>query len=200
MKRHGLALLAAALLLAGCATPQAPSPRAYVALLENADGSTGRVVYAGPGGTAELDQPREAVALDGPASTFTVSAEQLQRDAGAALAAQPNAPRVYVLYFDAGNAQMTPASQALLANILTDVLSRTAPDMSIIGHTDTVGSAAQNAMLSLRRAEQVGQMLKEATAAAQHVEITSHGETNLLVPTPDETAEPRNRRVEVTVR
>lgn len=200
MRPFATALLAAAL-LAACATPPPPAPpRAYVALLENADGSTGRVVYAGPAGAAELDQPREAVALDGPATTFTVSAEQLQRDAGAALAAQPCAPRVFVLYFDAGNAQMTPASQALLADILADVKGRAAPDMSIIGHTDTVGSAAQNAALSLRRAEQVGQMLQEAISAAQHVDITSHGETNLLVPTPDETAEPRNRRVEVTVR
>ena len=32
------------------------------------------------------------------------------------------------------------------------------------------------------------------------VEVTSHGETNPVVPTPDNTAEARNRRVEVTVR
>ncbi|WP_156374411.1 OmpA family protein [Pseudorhodoferax sp. Leaf274] len=196
--RRCSALLAAAV-LAGCATPPAP-PRAYVALLENADGSTGRVVYRGPSGTAELRQPREAVALDGPATPFTLSPAQLQRDAGAAMAAQPRPPRVFVLYFDAGNAQMTASSQALLADILADVKSRATADMSIIGHTDTVGGAEQNAALALRRAEQVGQMLKEAIAAAQQVEITSHGETNLLVPTPDETPEPRNRRVEVTVR
>ncbi len=194
-----LAATLAAALLAGCATPPAPQ-HAYVALLEDADGSTGRVVYSSPAGAAELSQPRQAVALAGEATTFIVSAEQLQRDAGAAMAAQPRAPRVFVLYFDAGNAQMTPASQAQLGEILADVKSRTTADMSIIGHTDTVGSAEQNAALALRRAEQVGQMLKEAIAAAQHVEITSHGETNLLVRTPDETAEPRNRRVEVTVR
>jgi outer membrane protein OmpA-like peptidoglycan-associated protein len=32
------------------------------------------------------------------------------------------------------------------------------------------------------------------------VDVASHGETNLLVPTPDDTAEAKNRRVEVTVR
>ena len=42
--------------------------------------------------------------------------------------------------------------------------------------------------------------LKAAAAEAVHLDITSHGERNLLVPTPDNTAEPRNRRVEVTVR
>ncbi|WP_326534137.1 OmpA family protein [Pseudorhodoferax sp.] len=192
-------LLAAAVLAACVAAPPAP-PRAYVALLENADGSTGRVVYAGPGGTAELRRAREAVALDGPATTFELSEAQLQRDAGAAMAAQPVAPRVFVLYFEAGDANISAASQALLPAILAEVRSRPTAELSIVGHTDTVGSAAHNAQLSLQRAEQVGQLLQEAAAAAQHVEITSHGENNLLVPTPDETAEPRNRRVEVTVR
>jgi outer membrane protein OmpA-like peptidoglycan-associated protein len=32
------------------------------------------------------------------------------------------------------------------------------------------------------------------------IQVTSHGEENPLVPTEDEVAEPRNRRVEVTVR
>lgn len=202
MRRASSAALLGALLLAGCAAaPPPPAPqRAYVALLANADGSTGRVVYSGSGGTAELTQAREAVALDGPATRFTLSAERLQRDLGAAIAAQPQPPRVFVLYFNVGDAQITPASQSLLPEILAEVRQRPAPDLSIVGHTDTVGSAELNAALSLRRAEQVAQLLREATAAAIEVEITSHGEHNLLVPTPDETAEPRNRRVEVTVR
>jgi len=32
------------------------------------------------------------------------------------------------------------------------------------------------------------------------VVVESHGKRNLLVPTPDETPEPRNRRVEITIR
>ena len=32
------------------------------------------------------------------------------------------------------------------------------------------------------------------------IELVSHGEAALLIPTPDETPEPRNRRVEITVR
>lgn len=202
MTRASTAALLTALLLAGCASAPAPPapPRAYVALLANADGSTGRVVYSGSGGTTELAQAREAVALDGPATRFTLSAEQLQRDLGAAIAAQPQPPRVFVLYFNVGDAQITPASQSLLPEILAEVRQRPAPELSIVGHTDTVGSADLNAALSLRRAEQVAQLLREAAAAAIQVDITSHGEHNLLVPTPDETAEPRNRRVEVTVR
>ena len=36
--------------------------------------------------------------------------------------------------------------------------------------------------------------------AAHALAIESHGERNLLVPTPDDTAEPGNRRVEITLR
>lgn len=199
-RRHGLALaLLAAALLAGCATrPSGPS--AYVVLLEEADGSVGKVIYTGAEGTAELDQAREAVALRGPAVPFMLDAERLRRDAGDAMAAQPVAPRTFVLYFDAGTAQITKASEALLPQILQEVRSRPTADLAIVGHTDTVGSAELNATLSLRRAEEVGQLLTEVRAAAVAVDITSHGERNLLIHTPDDTPEPRNRRVEVTVR
>jgi outer membrane protein OmpA-like peptidoglycan-associated protein len=40
----------------------------------------------------------------------------------------------------------------------------------------------------------------QAGLDASTVEVTSHGETDLLVKTPDETPEPRNRRVEIAVR
>lgn len=199
-RRHGLALaLLAAALLAGCAT-RPSGPGDYVVLLEEANGSVGHVVYTGAQGTAELKQAREAVALRGPAVPFTLDAEQLHRDAGAAMAAQPVAPRTFVLYFDAGTARITKASEVLLPQILQEVRNRPMAELAIVGHTDTVGSAALNASLSLRRAQEVGQLLAAARAAAVAVDITSHGEHNLLVRTPDDTAEPRNRRVEVTVR
>lgn len=191
--------LAWVLVAAGCATP-ADTPRSYVVLLEDADGGTGKVVYDGPGGQTTLTQPLQAAALSGPAGPFTLSLARLQRDAGAAIAAQPRAPRRFLLYFDAGTAEITPASLALLPEILAEVRSRPVADLAIVGHTDTVGSAEQNATLSLRRAQQVAQLLKDAASAARQVEVTSHGERDLLVPTPDEIAEPRNRRVEVTVR
>ena len=43
-------------------------------------------------------------------------------------------------------------------------------------------------------------LLVAAGLDAALVEVASHGESNPLVPTPDNTAEARNRRVEVTVR
>lgn len=185
--------------LAGCATGPA-APRDYVVLLADADGAVGQVHYTGHQGTVSLQQAGQAVALQGPAQTFMLDPAQLRRDAAAAIDAQPIAPRTFVLYFDAGTAQITKASEALLPQILQEVRSRPAAELAIVGHTDTVGDAAQNAVLSMRRAEQVAQLLSEARSAAMAVDISSHGEQNPLVRTPDNTAEPRNRRVEVTVR
>ena len=68
----------------------------------------------------------------------------------------------------------------------------------IEGHTDTVGSERLNQALSERRAEAVrDDLVRRHGIAAARLETVGFGETSLLVPTPDGTAEPRNRRVQV---
>jgi outer membrane protein OmpA-like peptidoglycan-associated protein len=46
----------------------------------------------------------------------------------------------------------------------------------------------------------VHDVLIAAGLAPWTIEVTSHGEADLLVKTPDNTSGPRNRRVEITVR
>lgn len=66
------------------------------------------------------------------------------------------------------------------------------------GHTDTVGPAAMNQTLSERRAGAVRDFLiKRHGVDPARIEAVGLGETQLLVATQDETAEPRNRRVQV---
>jgi outer membrane protein OmpA-like peptidoglycan-associated protein len=52
----------------------------------------------------------------------------------------------------------------------------------------------------LKRATSVRNLLTEAGLDASTIDVTSLGEADLLVKTPDETPEPRNRRVEIAVR
>ena len=54
--------------------------------------------------------------------------------------------------------------------------------------------------LALKRATTVRDLLVAAGFDGSTIEVTSHGEADLMIPTPDETPEPRNRRVEITVR
>jgi outer membrane protein OmpA-like peptidoglycan-associated protein len=75
-----------------------------------------------------------------------------------------------------------------------------APEVTVIGHTDTTGSTASNYQLGLERAQSVRGLLLKAGLDASLVEAESHGEADLLRSTPDNTDEPRNRRVEITIR
>ncbi len=119
---------------------------------------------------------------------------------GDALAALPPAPKSFTLYFQFDSDELTPDARALLPEILRIVKERPVPDVVAIGHTDTTGSAASNYQLGLRRAARVRDLLVEAGLDAALIAVTSAGEGEPLIRTPDETPEPRNRRVEIAVR
>lgn len=68
----------------------------------------------------------------------------------------------------------------------------------IVGHTDTVGDAASNKVLSLRRAEAIARYFRRKGVTIP-ILYTGFGEERPLVPTPDETDEPRNRRAEYII-
>jgi peptidoglycan-associated lipoprotein len=70
----------------------------------------------------------------------------------------------------------------------------------VIGHTDTTGTSAGNFELGLRRANAIRSRLVEAGVDRTLIDVTSHGEADLLVKTADDVADPRNRRVEITIR
>jgi len=194
--------LLAALLTAGCATPPAPPrPQSYIVLLENSDGSTGQVTVSNSKGDTIVDKARYGADLDGSAGkSYVVEDTKIQQDFGAALAARPPLPESFLLYFQIGGTQLTTESQALFPKILDAVKNHPAADVSIIGHTDTMGAPESNEALGLNRAQAVAQLIQTAGLKAHEVTITSHGERNLLIKTPDNTPEPQNRRVEITVR
>lgn len=182
-------------MLAACAGPQS-----YVALVASPDGSLGKVLVKGQLGEQLLTRAQQGALLDGSKPPFDVSSEQLQRDFGAAMRARPAMPEQFLLYFETGGSELTAESKALLQRIVQSALARTAVDMSVIGHSDTQGTADANEALALQRAKAIAEQLRGLGLANTTMAIESHGERNLLVPTPDETPEPRNRRVEVTLR
>ena len=70
----------------------------------------------------------------------------------------------------------------------------------VTGHTDTMGTNRANFDLGLKRAMMVRNLLVSAGLEASQIQVTSLGETDLLVHTSDNTPEPRNRRVDIVVR
>jgi outer membrane protein OmpA-like peptidoglycan-associated protein len=118
----------------------------------------------------------------------------------AALAAKPIPPKSFILYFEYGSDEFTDESVYEFEKVFADIWRRQHFAVDVIGHTDTKGKQAYNAGLSLERAEAVRERLIARGIGGDMVSAIGRGELDLLVDTPDETAEPANRRVEITVR
>jgi peptidoglycan-associated lipoprotein len=194
------------MLLAACAKTPPPKPTpvtvqpGYVVLLPNADGSVGKVTIKGKLGDQTLDAAGVGAPLNGASAPAPVTPDMLQKDFGAAMRAVPLAPEQFYLFFQTGGSKFTPESEALIPTILDKIKARESADVSVVGHSDTQGKADANARLAYQRAQSTARMLRDRGMQPATLTVESHGETNLLVQTPDETAEPRNRRVEISVR
>ena len=206
MKRLHQIVLAAGLvglcggMLAGCVTRPPPRPPSYAVLLDNPDGTTGAITITGTRGQILVNRSRFGATLDGSAQPCIFDQTQLDSDFGEVLAARPQLPVTFVLYFGGTSTTLTTESQAQIAKILAAVSSRPVPDISIVGHTDTLGSAESNDRLGLERAQLIAKFIVDSGLKVIEITVVSRGESDLQVKTPDETPEPKNRRVEITIR
>ena len=102
--------------------------------------------------------------------------------------------------FDTGSAQLSSAATATFAKIASTLSSYDKTVIHVVGHTDTVGSASFNQTLSNQRASAVGSYLASQGLPANRIREEGRGERELLVRTGDNTAEPRNRRVDIVIK
>jgi outer membrane protein OmpA-like peptidoglycan-associated protein len=174
-----------------------------VVLLGNNDGSVGAVEVENKQGRQVLTRAGEATQLSAanptPSPTFVIDAKEIQEQFLESLEAHPTPPTKFILYFEHNSSELTGESRAQLPAIINEISNRTNVDISIIGHTDRVSSAAYNRALSLKRTRRVINSLVSQGVDAGLIHTSSHGENNPLIPTADNVAEPRNRRVEVIV-
>jgi OOP family OmpA-OmpF porin len=102
--------------------------------------------------------------------------------------------------FANGSAELTPDAIHTLDALGRALASKdlAAYRFRIEGHTDTVGSSEYNHALSERRAEAVvDYVAKKYGIDPSRLQAVGMGEEGLLVSTPPQTPEPRNRRVQV---
>ena len=183
--------------------PRPPEPD-LVALLADPDtGTVGRAIVSTPLSSVELTSAGDhtfVAAGHPPTAVAPLSDAEVERLFGRALAALPRAARHFTLYFRFDSEMLTDASRLVLQDVLREVSNHSAPEVIAIGHTDTTGQGPANVALGLRRATTVRNLLIEVGLAADAIEVASHGEADLLVHPADGVFEPRNRRVEITVR
>lgn len=183
------------LLLSACMTTE------RVVLLPQPDGGDSAVVVRAKGQELVLGKAYATadIALLGMASGTTDEADVARRY-GALADALPQRPRSFLLYFESGGDRLTAESETTLSGIFEQLKQMQAPEIMVIGHTDSVGGDAMNDELSGARAGKVRQLLLDKGLDPLKIEAIGRGKRDLLVPTPDGTAEPRNRRVEVRLR
>lgn len=193
----GICLLAA-LAAGGCA------PKSQFVVMPEADGRVGRVEVTTQKGSQILDQPWQATEVTSidrlPSEPRVLDASQVKATFKDALDARPDPPVTYRVYFDTGGTELTAPSRETIREVLAVITARNPHEITVSGHTDSVGSAEFNRTLSLRRARAIASLLMSRGVSGNIIDITYHGKENQLVPTPDGVAEMRNRRVEITIR
>ena len=185
------------LALGGC------SPTTRIVLLPDPDGTVGQVEVASAEGSRVLSEAytqADVAAGKAPSPIRKTSAAAVQADFKTALEMRPEAAATFLLYFEQGTSDLTEASRQRLPEIFATIKNRQSNDISVIGHTDRAGQDDYNYRLALDRARQVAQLLTAQGADPAALAVTSHGETNPIVETADGVDEPRNRRVEITIR
>lgn len=192
-----IALMVLSLTLGACATG-----RDRIVLLPNKDGSASALTLKTSKGETVLDKPYSAVnvAENGSITPLEQNAESVKVNYGNVLAAQPDRPVSYMLYFISGTDELTPESKVMLQQVKAELKARAAPEITAIGHTDTVGKDADNDTLSKERATTMKNVLVAYGVSGEHFTVAGRGERELLVLTPDGVDEPKNRRVEIYVR
>ncbi len=175
-----------------------------VVLVPDAKGKVGQVDVTTKVGTTRLskaNESAEAVKSDkAPSAAVQLSADKINDMFGQTLAKEPMAPEHIVLYFSTGSAELLPNEAAKLENAKSAIKLRNSCDISVIGHSDTVGDYKLNQGISDQRAENVKAALIGLGADGKCMDTRYYGESDLAVPTADNVDEPQNRRVEVEIR
>ena len=212
-KTRALLLFLTGTLLTGCAAypvviePPAPArvapPRDDLfVVLPGPAGKAGAVTVTHAGDQRVLDSGYAAARIPerGRLEVGTISEQEVREIFGRALDALPPRPVSFTVFFKFNSNELTDESREAIRQISVEIARRPAVEVIVTGHTDRVGTLEQNDALSLQRAARVRRDLAATGIPEDRIEIAGRGEREPIVPTEDEVPEPRNRRVEITVR
>ncbi len=194
--RVAIIMLALISLLSACA-------QTTVVLLPDESGKVGAIEVSTANASEHIDTANgytEIGQSEQPNAVKTMSQAKVEKIFGEALRAEPKPPKSELLYFYSDQAKLNSDSLKKIPGIAQEILSQKTPEISIIGHTDTMGEKDYNLQLSLKRANKVKELLMQQGVPEKEMYILSHGENDPLVPTADGVSSPQNRRVEVFIR
>jgi OmpA-OmpF porin, OOP family len=109
-------------------------------------------------------------------------------------------PGQFAVSFDSGKATLTPEDKQVIGQAAEAYRQTNGAQITLTGHTDTVGSPASNLELSQKRADAVAKELMRLGVPRTAITTAGRGEEQLLVPTANGVNDPHNRQVEIVVR
>jgi outer membrane protein OmpA-like peptidoglycan-associated protein len=165
------------------------------ALIGRAAGNTalGAIIGGAVGGTAgafigrKMDRQAAEIKQTVPGATVTRQGEGIlvKFDSG--------------ILFDSDKADVKPAAQTNLQNLATSMQNNPQTNISIIGHTDSTGTAAHNMDLSIRRAQAVQSILVVDGVSASRLTTLGKGLTEPIASNSTRQGRAENRRVEIVI-
>lgn len=186
-----------------CAAGLGACAHSSVVLLPDEDGGHGQVAILESGGKAAnaiVGQANSRATLGARPSIKPLAAHGLSAQESLLVGQLPPPAKSFTLYFLEGTTEMTPESLPVLDELRAEIAKRPGAEVQVTGHTDTVGSDADNDALSQKRAEEILNLLVSKGFDRSIMSAVGRGERELKVPTADNVANPINRRVEVIVR
>lgn len=178
-------------------------PKTTVILLENA-GAHNAIDVTTKAGSVSIDQPYNYTTLSTPekkpSAVEKADPAKINERYGTLVEALGSKAVSILFYFEPGTAQLTQASKDQVGEVIRVIRTKEPAAVDIIGHSDRAGDADKNYILALDRAKEVKKFLLDQNVTLEHTSVTSHGEDDPIIQTPDGVEEPQNRRVEVIVR
>ena len=113
--------------------------------------------------------------------------------------APPPPPKAWMVFFDTNSTTLSQQSSTTVTEAANVAKSMPNARVAVTGYTDTDGSPGYNQQLSIRRADAVKTALVRNGIAPQAITVNGAGEGGLLIETPDQTKNEKNRRVQIVV-
>ena len=113
--------------------------------------------------------------------------------------APPPPSKAWMVFFDTNSTTLSQQATMTITEAVNVAKSMPNARVAVTGYTDTDGSPAYNQQLSIRRADAVKNALVSNGIAPQAISVNGTGEAGLLIETPDQTKNEKNRRVQIVI-
>jgi len=108
--------------------------------------------------------------------------------------------RLKQMQFSTGRSELPDSSLPVLNKVKDVIASMGANKVTVEGHTDAVGSHAQNQVLSEKRADAIAKYFTaESVLPADQIEVKGYGDTKPLTTNKTKVGRAQNRRVDIVI-